>query len=237
MAEAIAEGLPLDHVWVADEPATLGWWRPLDRDARRLGAIVSRSPRSALDRLAGGAVHQGVVARAAEGRLAELEDILDGCRDPALFVLADGIEDPRNLGALIRSAAAAGCDGVLLPERRSAGLTPTTAKAAAGALARVPLGRVKNVQRALEALGERSIWTVGLEAGAPPLWSVDLARPTCLVVGGEGRGLSRLARERCDALAGIPLERGVESLNAAVAAAVALFEAVRQRGGSWRREP
>ena len=229
LAEAIEEGLALDRIWIADEPGALGWWRAFEARARTLGAVVTRSPRSALDRLARGAVHQGALARAAEAHLAELEDVLEGAAAPALLVLADGVEDPRNLGALIRSAAAAGCHGVLLPERRSAGLTPTTAKAAAGALSRIPVGRVKNVQRALESMGEHGIWTVGLEAGAPPLWTVDLVRPTCIVVGGEGRGLSRLARERCDGLAGIPLQRGVESLNTSVAAAIALFEAVRQR--------
>lgn len=231
LAEAIAEGLPLDRVWVSDEPGILAWWRAHEGAARDLGAVIARSPRSVLDRLAGGAVHQGILGRLAEGRLVEMEDILAGAASPALLILADGVEDPRNLGALIRSAAAAGCDGVLLPERRSAGLTPTTAKAAAGALARVPIGRVKNVQRALESLAESGIWTVGLEAGAKPLWTLDLARPTCIVVGGEGRGLSRLARERCDQLGGIPLQRGVESLNTSVAAAIALFEAVRQRSG------
>jgi 23S rRNA (guanosine2251-2'-O)-methyltransferase len=159
----------------------------------------------------------------------ELEDLLDRAPPPALLVLADGIEDPRNLGAVIRSAAAAGAGGVILPERRSAQPGPTVAKSSAGAMQKIPLARTKNVQRALEALSDAGIWSVGLEAGAPDLWSVDLARPVCILVGGEGRGLSRLARERCDALAGIPLARGVASLNASVAASLALFEAVRQR--------
>ena len=229
VAEAVAEGTPIDRVWVSDDGATMSWWRPLDAAARALGAVITRAPREALDRLAGGAVHQGILARVSQARVVALEDVLDASPPPTLLVLADGVEDPRNLGAIVRAAAAAGSDCVVLPERRAAGLTPSAAKAAAGALGRIPLARVKNVQRALEAMAERDVWTVGLVAGAVPIWEIDLARPTCLIVGGEGGGLSRLARERCDLVAGIPLARGVESLNAATAIAVALFEAVRQR--------
>lgn len=229
VAEAVEAGMSIDRVWLSDDRATMSWWRTHDAAARATGAVITRAPREALDRLAGGAVHQGVLARAAQARIVALEDALDAAARPALLVLADGVEDPRNLGAIIRSAAAAGGDGVVMPERRAAGLTPSAAKAAAGALGRIPLARVKNVQRALEAMAERDVWTVGLVPGAAPIWDVDLARSTCLVVGGEGGGLSRLARERCDLLAGIPLARGVDSLNASAAIAIALFEAIRQR--------
>ena len=229
LAEALESEVPLGRVWIADEPGALSWWRAHEQAARERGAVVTVAPRAALDRLAAGAVHQGVIARASEASAVELEEMLDGCARPALLVLADGVEDPRNLGAMIRSAAAAGCGGVVLPERRSAPLTPVVAKAAAGALSRVPLARAKNTQRALEVLRDRGVWTVALVAGERPIWDVDLTLPTCLIVGGEGRGVSRLARDRADTLAGIPLAGEVESLNASVAVSVALVEAVRQR--------
>jgi 23S rRNA (guanosine2251-2'-O)-methyltransferase len=217
-------------VWLLDEAGASSWWSGGPGDAARAaGTQVVRVPRAALDRMADGAVHQGVVAQVPPVPLLELEDLIDRAASPALLVLADGVEDPRNLGAIIRSSAAAGADGLILPERRSAQPSPLVAKASAGAIQRLPLARTKNVQRALETLRDAGIWSLGLEAGAPALWESDLRRPSVIVIGGEGRGLSRLARERCDALAGIPLSRGVASLNASVAASIALFEAVRQR--------
>lgn len=216
---------------LVSEGAAWAWWLATHAArAREVGAVVQRVPRSALDRVSEGAVHQGVAARVAGAGFVDLDDLLRDAPRPALLVLVDGVEDPRNLGALVRSAAAAGAGGLLLPERRNAGLSPATAKAAAGALERLPVARVKNAARALERLAEEGIWTVGLDASGQGIWSgLDLTRPTCLVVGAEGSGLSRLVRERCDVLAAIPLARGVESLNASVAGAVVLFEAVRQR--------
>lgn len=223
-------GTPVEKVWVLVEPAVMAWWsRGAAQLAREARVPVMRVPRHALDRLVPGSPHQGVVARAAAAPTLELADLLAGLPRTPLLVLADGVEDPRNLGALIRSCAAAGVHGLVLPERRSAGLTPLVARAAAGTLDRVKVARVKNVVRALEDLGKHGIWTLGLAAGESPLWDADLRRPTCLVVGGEDRGLARLTRERCDALAGIPIAGGVESLNVSVAAGVALFEALRQR--------
>jgi 23S rRNA (guanosine2251-2'-O)-methyltransferase len=234
--EALRDGDIPERIWVAEDPACRAWWsRGPATLAQAAHVPVLFVPRAALDRLvAGQAVHQGVVARAAAVLLCDLEELVDGAAG-TLLVLVDGIEDPRNLGAVIRSAAGAGATGVLLPERRVAGLGPACAKAAAGALRRVPLARVKSVQRALERLSRAGIWTVGLAAGARPVWETDFVRPTCLVIGGEERGLSRLARERCDDLAGIPMASGLDSLNASVAASVALFEAVRQRGRAPER--
>jgi 23S rRNA (guanosine2251-2'-O)-methyltransferase len=234
LARAGRGGASVERVLLADEPGALGWWRDRAAEAARsVGAVVARGPRTALDRIAGGAAHQGVAARLAARRFEALDDVLAGEQPPSLLVLVDGVEDPRNLGAIIRTAAAAGAAAVLVPERRCAAVGPACAKAAAGALERVRLARVKNVHRALEALREAGVWTVGLEVGARTPWTeADLRRPTCLVVGGEEAGLSRLARERCDTLVGLPMSSGVESLNASAAAAIVLFEAVRQRRGA-----
>jgi len=229
--EALRDDDVPERIWVADDPAGRAWWsRGPAALAQAAHVPVLFVPRAALDRMAAGqAAHQGVIARAAAIPLREPEELMDA-EPGALLVLVDGVEDPRNLGAIIRSASGAGATGVLLPERRVAGLGPACAKASAGALRRMPLARVKSVQRALEGLSRAGIWTVGLAAGERPVWETDLRRPTCLVIGGEERGLSRLARERCDDLAGIPMSSSLESLNASVAASIALFEAVRQRG-------
>lgn len=190
-----------------------------------------------LDRLAPGVAHQGIAARVTEATFREPDDLLRNAPAPALVVLVDGVEDPRNLGAIVRSAAAAGAGGLLLPERRTAPLGPAAAKASAGTLRILPVARVKNAVRGLEMLAEAGIWTVGLAAGGRPLWDLDLVRPTCLVLGAEGAGLSRLVRERCDEIGGLPLHPGVDSLNVSVAAGIALFEALRQRAASSRSVP
>jgi len=202
--------------------------------ARRAGLPVERLPSGAIDRLAGpGTVHQGVVALLAEASYADIEATLSGAPAPALFVVLDGVEDPRNLGAVIRAAAAAGAGGVFLPEHRSAGLTPVCIKASAGAAFRIPIARVGNLAAFLRRLKEKRVWVIGLEAGGTPIWGgFDLREPVALVLGGEGKGLRRLTREHCDAIVSLPLAAGVESLNVAVAAGIALYEAARQRRGN-----
>jgi 23S rRNA (guanosine2251-2'-O)-methyltransferase len=198
--------------------------------ARAAAVVVHRQPERALDRLAGGERHQGVVALAAAQAYADPARILAGASSPPLFVVLDGVEDPRNLGAVIRAAAAAGAAGLFLPERRAAGLTAAAIKAAAGAAERLPVARVGNVVALLNSLKEKGIWTAGLDpAGQTPWTGFDLTLPLALVLGGEGRGLRRLARESCDVVLSIPLVGGVQSLNLSVAAGVVLFEAVRQR--------
>ena len=200
--------------------------------ARGLQIPVRRSPRPALDRLAGGAVHQGVIALAGASRLSTEEEILQSAGDPAFLLVLDRVEDPRNLGAVVRSAAAAGVHGIFLPGRGSAGLGPAAYKAAAGALERVPLARSGNVPSLLTRLRKRGICCLGLDSEGDSLWGgFDLGLPLALVIGGEGRGLRRLVRERCDLLLGIPMPGGGGALNLSVAAALALFEVVRCRGG------
>jgi 23S rRNA (guanosine2251-2'-O)-methyltransferase len=198
--------------------------------ARQAGVIVQRQPSQALDRLVPEGAHQGVVALVAEAAYADADEILERASRPALLVVLDGVEDPRNLGAVMRSAAGAGADGLFLPARGAVGLTGVALKAAAGAAERLPVARVPNIVAFLKSLKEKGIWVVGLDPSGPASWTeFDMTLPLALVLGGEGRGLRRLARETCDSLLSIPLRGGVESLNLSVAAGVVLFEAVRQR--------
>jgi 23S rRNA (guanosine2251-2'-O)-methyltransferase len=200
------------------------------RRATRLGIPIRFEMRETLDRHAGGVPHQGIIAVVSEKPVLSLETLLAGVREPALLVVLDGVEDPRNLGAVLRTAEAAGADGVLLPERHSAGLSETVARASAGAIEHVKVARVGNLVQALEALKQRGIWIVGYDASGSERWdAVDLTHPVALVLGGEGRGMRRLVREHCDHLVSIPHFGHVTSLNVSVAAGVALYEAVRQR--------
>jgi 23S rRNA (guanosine2251-2'-O)-methyltransferase len=209
--------------------------------SRRLGEAIRRATqlhiplrfemRETLDRLASGVPHQGVIAIVSGKPLLSLEGLLDQSHAPALVVVLDGIEDPRNLGAILRTAEAAGADGVVLPDRHSAGLSETVARASAGALEHVRVARVGNLVQALEALKARGVWIVGFDAAGTERWdTVDMKQPLALVLGGEGRGMRRLVREHCDHLVSIPQFGHVGSLNVSVAAGIALYEAVRQRG-------
>ena len=204
------------------------------RFAQQNGIPVIRVPPAALDRLAGGAAHQGVVADVAPREAVTLETLIDDLREPALLLVLDGIEDPGNLGAILRSAEAAGVDGVVRQTRRAASLGQVE-KSSAGAASHVRVVSVVNIARAVAAVQAAGVWAVGLEADGDDLYrDVDLTLPTAFVVGSEGRGLRRLVRERCDRVASIPMLGRVNSLNVAVAAGVALFEAVRQRRGEGR---
>jgi 23S rRNA (guanosine2251-2'-O)-methyltransferase len=194
------------------------------------GVPVRREPPEKLEGRARGRVHQGVVAELTESRAYGVADLVGQAAGAPLIVVLDGIEDPHNLGAILRTADAAGADGVVVQDRRSAARSGVTAKASAGALAHVRLAEVVNIARALEELKQLGIWTVGLAGEAPQTYDqLDLKGPTALVFGAEGTGLRRLVRDRCDFLAAIPMAGHVGSLNVSVAAGVALFEAVRQR--------
>lgn len=229
--EALRAGAPLRYIAVNRERKDPRM-RELLAAARTAGVEVRLEPPAALDRLAAGVHHQGVVAMAEAKPVLELDALLAQATRK-LLLACDGVEDPHNLGAMLRAACGAGVDGVLLPSRRSAGLTATVERVAAGALEYVAVARVGNLVQSFEACRAAGYWIVGLEAGAPTaLWDHDLRPPTVLVIGGEGRGLHELTRKRCDALVSIPLAAGVESLNAGVAAGVALFEAARQRSRS-----
>ncbi len=211
--------------------------RELIEEARRANVPVRYAPRIDLAHAVGaGANHQGVVATVAAATYADADELLEalarrvGTDDPPLAVVLDGVEDPRNLGAILRTAECAGAHGVFVPERRAAGLTETAAKTAAGALEHIRVARAANLARLIEEFKGRNIWTVGTSADAPTRYTAwDWTQPTALFLGGEGAGLHRLVRERCDALVSIPVLGKIESLNVSVAAGVVLYEAVRQR--------
>ena len=219
--EALRAGRPMERVLIARGS---GGPRVQELvDLCRSAAIPVRfEPRSSLDRQAGGAVHQGVVALGSSHRYAELDEVAGGAR---LLVLLDGVEDPHNLGAVIRTANAAGAGAVVIPERRAAGLNETVAKAAAGALEHLPVARVANVNRALESLKQRGFWIYGLdERGEHRYDTIEYATPSAIVLGGEGKGLHEQVRRHCDFLVRIPLAGTIPSLNVSVAAGVVLFE-------------
>lgn len=200
--------------------------------ARKKGVGVNYVPRHWLDKQADGAVHQGVMAEAEDVKYWDLGDLvaaIPSSETPFLIAL-DQVQDPHNLGAIIRTAGAVGAHGVIIPERRAASLSGGTLKASAGVAEWFPVARVVNLPRAIEDLKKQGFWAIGADGDAPDLhWKVDFARPLVLVVGGEDRGLGRLVREKCDMLARLPMQPAVQSLNASVAAAVMAYEVLRQR--------
>jgi 23S rRNA (guanosine2251-2'-O)-methyltransferase len=194
------------------------------------GVSVRRVAPRDLDRAARGGAHQGIVADLRGGGSVSVEDLVSRARGVPLIVVLDGIEDPHNVGAILRTVDAAGAHGVVRQSRHAAALDGAAAKASAGAVAHVRMAEVVNIARALEALKDAGVWTVGLAGDAQERYDrVDYTPPTALVVGGEGKGLRRLVRERCDWLVSIPMEGHVQSLNVSVALGIVLFEAVRQR--------
>src|SRR5712675_577419 len=233
--EALEAGRPLEYVLVAkgrqDTRA-----EEIVQLARRNGVSVRFEERAQLDRSAGTRDHQGVVAIGGARAASTFEDILASANGDktksGLIVLLDGVEDPHNLGAIIRTALAAGAHGVLVPERRAAGLTDTVARASAGALSHMPVAKVTNLARAMEELKEAGYWLIGLDEDAERSYTeADYTSPVGIVLGGEGKGLHELTRKRCDFVVSLPTVGPVKSLNVSVAAGVVLFEAVRQRKG------
>ncbi len=230
--EAIRAGRPLDKVFLArgSNDKALAF---IASSAKSAGVAVTECDRRKLDAMSATHAHQGVIAVAAAREYCTLEDILDHAaelsQDPFVVVL-DGVEDPRNLGAIIRCAECAGAHGVVLPKHRSAGLTAAADKTSAGAAEHMLVARVPNLAAALQTMKNRGLWIYGAEAGGgSPLWKTDMKGPICLVIGSEGAGMSRLVREACDFVMDIPLMGQVNSLNASAAAAVLLYEIVRQR--------
>lgn len=222
--EALRAGRAMERVLIARGAGGARLQEIIDL-CRQAGVPVRFEPRDALDRLSRNAPHQGVVAMEAAQRALQLEDVL--ARGGMLVVL-DGVEDPHNLGAIIRTAYAAGATAVVAPERRAAPLTETVAKAAAGALSLLPVVRVTNINRALEEMKEAAFWIYGVdERGSTAYYDAEYSDPAALVFGGEGRGLHELTRKRCDFLLRIPMSGQIASLNVSVAAGVVLFD--------WRR--
>ena len=230
--EALRAGRAIDKIFIAkgDVDKTLGH---IASKARDKGIVVVEADRRKLDFMSQTHAHQGVVALAAVREYCEIADILAVAaeRNEAPFVIVcDEISDPHNLGAIIRSAECVGAHGVIIPKRRSAGLTAIVDKASAGALEHMAIARVPNLVAAIETLKKNGLWIYGTAAeGSNELWKTDLTGPACIVIGSEGSGISRLVREKCDFLVSIPLHGQISSLNASTAAAVLLYEALRQR--------
>src|SRR5580693_5654292 len=203
----------------------------LIEDCRKAGVPVKYLSRVELDRMAGTAAHQGVVAVTSAKQYSDLDDVVGGKRGHyTLVVVLDGVEDPHNLGAILRTADAAGADGVVIPERRSAAVTAAVAKVSAGASEHLPIAKVTNISRALEDLKEKDLWVVGLdERGEQTYDAIDYKMHCAVVLGAEGKGIHDLVRRHCDFLVSIPMLGEVPSLNVSVAAGVVLYEVVRQR--------
>jgi 23S rRNA (guanosine2251-2'-O)-methyltransferase len=203
----------------------------LIEDCRKAGVPVKYLARVELDRMAGTAAHQGVVAVTSAKQYSDLDDVVGGKRGQySLVVVLDGVEDPHNLGAILRTADAAGADGVVIPERRAASVTGTVTKASAGASEHLPIAKVTNISRTVEELKERNVWTVGLDERSKKTYDeLDYKMDCALVLGSEGKGLHDLVKRKCDFLVSIPMLGKVPSLNVSVAAAVVLYEIVRQR--------
>ena len=230
--EALRAGISIDKIFIVrgETDATLGH---IASAAREKGIVVVDTDRRKLDNMSRTHAHQGVIAIAAVREYATVDDILGAARtrgEPPLVVVCDEISDPHNLGAIIRTADSAGARGIIIPKRRSAGLTAVVGKTSAGAVAHLPVARVANLTALLKELKDDGLWIFGADAaGDRPLYEADLKGPAAIVIGSEGSGMSRLVAEQCDFKVSIPLRGQINSLNASAAAAVLLYEAVRQR--------
>ena len=230
--EALRAGETIDKIYLqkGETDKTLGH---IASKARAAGVVVVEADRRKLDAMSRTHAHQGIVAVAAVREYASVEDLLQAARDrgePPLLVVCDELSDPHNLGAVIRTAECAGAHGVIIPKRRSAGLTAVVAKTSAGAVSHLPVARVANLPSLLKQLKKEGLWIFGAAADGPvSLYEADLKGPAAIVIGSEGSGMSRLVAETCDVLVRIPMKGKLNSLNASAAAAILLYEAVRQR--------
>ena len=231
--EALRSGKPMDKLYVLDGCQD-GPIRTIVREAKKHDVILQFVTKERLNQLSETGKHQGVIAHAAAYEYAQVEDMLELAKsrgeDPFIFLL-DNIEDPHNLGAIIRTATLAGAHGVIIPKRRAVGLTATVARTSAGALNYTPVARVTNLKKTVEDLKKQGLWFVCADMDGTVMYDLDLKGPIGLVIGNEGEGVSRLMKENCDFVAGIPMKGDIDSLNASVAAGVLAYEIVRQRLG------
>lgn len=231
VVEAFRSGKTIDKLFVLDGCQD-GPVKTIIREAKKQDTIIQYVSRERLDQLSETGKHQGVLAYAAAYHYAEVEDMLrlaEEKGEPPFLFLLDGIEDPHNLGAIIRTANLAGAHGVIIPKRRAVGLTATVAKTSAGALNYTPVAKVTNLSAAIEELKQKGLWFVCADMGGEEMYRLNLKGPIGLVIGNEGEGVSRLVREKCDMIASIPMKGDIDSLNASVAAGVLAYEIVRQR--------
>lgn len=229
--EAFRSGKTIDKLFVLDGCQD-GPVKSITREARKTDTIINFVDKERLDRLSNTGHHQGVVAQAAAYEYAEVDDILEAAaakgEEPFIFIL-DEIEDPHNLGAIIRTANLAGAHGVIIPKRRAVGLTAAVAKTSAGAINYTPVAKVTNISKTIEELKNKGLWFVCADMGGTSMYELNLTGPIGLVIGNEGSGVSRLVKEKCDFVASIPMKGEIDSLNASVAAGVMAYEIVRQR--------
>lgn len=229
--EAYRAGRPIDKLFLLDGCQD-GPIMTIKREARKQDTPVKYVTRERLDQLSETGKHQGVIAYAAAYEYAEVEDILEAARqkgEPPFLILLDNIEDPHNLGAIIRTANLAGAHGVIIPRNRAAGLTAVVAKTSAGALNFTPVARVTNLAKTIEDLKKEGLWFVCADMGGTRMYDLNLKGPIGLVIGSEGEGVGRLVKEKCDMIATIPMKGDIDSLNASVAAGILAYEIVRQR--------
>ena len=229
--EAFRSGRCVDKLFILDGCQD-GPVRTIAREARKKDTIINYVSKERLDQLSETRAHQGVIAQVAAYEYSTVEEILEKAEEkgePPFMVLLDNVEDPHNLGAIIRTANLAGAHGVIIPKRRSVGLTSTVAKTSAGALNYTPVAKVTNLVRTIEELKEKGIWFVCADMGGESMYRLNLTGPIGMIVGNEGEGVSRLVREACDFTASIPMKGDIDSLNASVAAGVLAYEIVRQR--------
>ena len=230
--EALRAGKTIDKLYVL-AGCREGRLRTIIREAKKGDTIINYVKKERLDQLSETGHHQGVIAMAASYEYATVEDILEKAKEkgeaPFIFVL-DNIEDPHNLGAMIRTANLAGAHGVIIPKRRAVGLTSTVARTSAGAINYTPVAKVTNLKQTMEQLKKEGMWFVCADMDGTPYYQMDLKGPMGLVIGNEGEGVSRLIKETCDFVASIPMKGDIDSLNASVAAGVLAFEIARQRG-------
>ena len=229
--EAFRSGRCVDKLFILDGCQD-GPVRTIAREARKKDTIINYVSKERLDQLSETRAHQGVIAQVAAYEYSTVEEILEKAEEkgePPFLVLLDNVEDPHNLGAIIRTANLAGAHGVIIPKRRSVGLTSTVAKTSAGALNYTPVAKVTNLVRTIEELKEKGIWFVCADMGGESMYRLNLTGPIGMIVGNEGEGVSRLVREACDFTASIPMKGDIDSLNASEAAGVLAYEIVRQR--------
>jgi 23S rRNA (guanosine2251-2'-O)-methyltransferase len=230
--EALRSGRAIHKIWIADQ-AQHHSMQAIAAEARRLGIVVQYVDKRKLDQMAGDVRHQGIVAQAAPLAYAALDDLLAAAQakgEPPFILLLDEIEDPHNLGSILRTADCAGAHGVVIPKRRSAGLTAAVSKTSAGAVHHVPVARVANLAQTVDRLKEQGVWIAGADAAAPQsVYDADLTVPLAIVIGNENRGIGRLIKEKCDFLLKLPMSGRINSLNASVAAGILMYETVRQR--------
>lgn len=231
--EAYRAGRAIDRIYIQDGCQD-GPVLTIKREARKHDTVIKYVARERLDQLSETGKHQGVIAYAAAYEYVQVEDILEKAREkgePPFLILLDNIEDPHNLGAIIRTANLAGAHGVIIPRNRAVGLTATVARTSAGALNYTPVARVTNLARTIEELKKEGLWFVCADMGGTMMYDLDLKGPIGLVIGNEGEGVGKLVREKCDMVASIPMKGQIDSLNASVAAGVLAYEILRQRMG------